>query len=419
MPRRTRAGRGVGVFMIIALIGSVSSTAALTLFVLDRLHLLPFQIFPGYEGTYLIFAGYSTRFPYDIKAKVGDPAPPRASEWTLTPTYINVDPDEYANGVQNLIAAGLSASGRIETTPYGTVISDGPVKYTKTWQEGDKTYTKTVEARIYYFTHKLYLTTKFDENLILGIGTTEKGCPVQSATVYLHSSVVNWLPQGNDTADTGAWILAVEVAEVKFWRTDNTGSGARLAEGVPDGATASLGIAQGQTLALSASMAELGGPAGVLGPAYIAELAQRQPDRISPDPRLRSSGYVAIPISSFGALGGNCFASSIFLVGNNPLADITLRIHVLKVDSWIAVQTRGSEPRPPQPPGGVDNPVLIWWRDTTHWLSERFGIPVQIAGYVLIAMILFFVFLFLLVLLVAFAVRAGVTRHHVREVTGR
>lgn len=419
MPRRrSRASRGPVLALIITIIGSISSTAALALFIADRLHLLPFQLFPGYEGTYMQFAGYSTKFPYEVLAKTGDPPPAEASEWTISPSYINVDPDEYASGVQNLIAAGLSFNGRIETTPYGTAISDGPVKYTKSWSDDGKIYTKTVEARIYYFIHRFYLTTKFDENLFLWFGKSEKGCPVQSAAVYIHTSVVDWMPRGNDTTDTGAWILAVEVAEVKYWRTDNTGSGAKLAEGVPDGATASLGIAQGQTLPLSSSMKELGGPSGVLGPSYISELTQRQPDRISPDPRLRSSAYVPIAISSFGALGGGCYSPNPLLVGNNPLAEIALRVHVLKVDSWIAVQTKGSEPKPPQPPGGESNPFLIWWRDLTYWFSTTFGVPIDIAGYVIIAIIVFFVFLFLLILLVAFAVRVGVSRHDIREVTG-
>ena len=417
--RRSRIRRGINILLVIIIIGILSSASALALFILDRAGVLPFQLFPGYEGTYMVFAGYSAKYPYEVSAKTGDPAPEGASEWTITPGYINVDPDEYAWGVQNLIAAGLSFNGRIESSPIGTPITDGPIKYTKTWSEGDEIYTKTVEARIYYFIHRFYVTTKFDEDLFLFFGKTEKGCPVQSANIFLHVSVVNWMPRGNDTSDTGAWILAVEVAEVKYWKTDNTGGGAKLSEGVPDGATASLGVAQGQTLPLSKSMETLGGPPGVLGPQYIAELVQRQPDRISPDPRLRGSAYVAIPISYFGALGGSCYgAPNIFLVGNNPLAEIALRVHVLKVDSWIAVQKRGSEPKPPLPPGGWSNPFLIWWRDLSAWLSESFGIPLNIAGYILIALILFFIFLFLLVLLVAFAARLGVSRAQVREVTG-
>ncbi|MEM2066454.1 MAG: hypothetical protein QXH59_08235 [Candidatus Caldarchaeum sp.] len=405
-----RKGEVSKLLLVIMVVGSISSTLGLTLFMLDRLRILPFQIFPGYEGSYMQIAGYSTNFPKDIVAKVGDPKPEEASQWTLSPNYLNIDPDAQADGVQNLIVAGLSYGGRIEMTPYGTVISDGPVKWSKTWVEGDRTFTRSFEARIYYFTHKLYMTTKFDENLFLGIGTTEKGCPVQNSKVFMHVSVVNWQPLGNDTANTGAWLLAVEVAEVRYWKTDNTGGGARLSEGLPEGSTASLGFAQGQTLTLSNSMTELGG-SGVLGKEYIAELSQRQPDMISPDPRLRQAAYISLPINELGAKGGNCYFASPFLVGNNPLVDVTLRIHVLKVDSWIAVQTRGSEPKPPYPPGGTkDNPVLIAWDNMVRWFGETFGLPLEIAGYVLIALVIMFIAGVLFILFLAIAVRVGVAR---------
>lgn len=405
-----RKGEASKLLLVIMVVGSMSSTLGLTLFVLDRLRVLPFQLFPGYEGSYMQIAGYATNFPNSLVAKVGDTKPEGASQWELSPNYLNIDPDAQADGVQNLIVSGLSYNGKVEMTPYGTVISDGPVKWSKTWTEGDRTFTRRFEARIYYFTHKLYMTTKFDENLFLGIGTTEKGCPVQNAKVFIYLSAVNWQPLGNDTTNTGAWILAVEVAEVRYWKTDNSGGGARISEGLPDGSTASLGFAQGQTLTLSESMTELGGN-GVLGREYIAELSQRQPDRVSPDPRLRQAAYVSLPINELGAKGGNCYFASPLLVGNNPLVDITLRVHVLKVDSWIAVQTRGSEPRPPNPPGGTeDNPVLIGWNNMVRWFGETFGLPLQISGYILIALIIMFIAGTLFVTFIALAVRVGAPR---------
>jgi hypothetical protein len=157
---------------------------------------------------------------------------------------------------------------------------------------------------------------------------------------------------------------------------------------------------------------------GTLGPEFIGLLQQQNPD-ISPDTdaRLRRDAYVFIPVNEFGAKGASsCELAFLFDAPRNPLAVITLRIHVLKVDSWISVQTRGQPYVPPLPPNQrCVTPLDCWFLDTSRWLSDAFGVPLQVAGYVVIAAIALFVFLLLMVILVAVAVRAGVRGGHIRE----
>ncbi|MGC8974179.1 MAG: hypothetical protein ACP5KY_08260 [Thermoproteus sp.] len=408
---RARRHRVSSLILLVSIVGSMSSTAALALFFFDRAGLLPFQIIPGYEGTKLIFASYEVG---SIHYRLGDPPP--AQQWRFTADYFDVDPDQPADGMQNLIGAGLQTNGMVEKTQYGTVISDGPVRWTKTYTEGDKIVTKTFEARIYYFTHSFSLYTRYDEQLVLGIGTTEKGCTVRDSRLGLYTSVTNWDPRGNNTAQNFAAILAVEVADIKYYETDSTG--ARLREGMPQGAVASLGIATGQTLAMYSDLGAGTGGAitGTLGREYIQYLQQENPD-ISPDPRLRREAYVFIPINEYGAKGASsCQVALWFDAPKNPLAVVTLRIHVLKVDSWISVQTRGSTYQPPLPPQArCVTWIDCWFIDTAQWLSETYGVPLQIAGYIVIGVLVFFFFLFLLLLLVIVAVRAGVRGRDIRE----
>jgi hypothetical protein len=414
-PVPRRASRVPTVLLALTIVGCVSSSAALALFLLDRMGLLPFQIIPGYEGSKLIFASYQAP---GVSYRLGDPPPAGAQQWRFTADYFDVDPDHPASGTQNLIGAGLQTNGLIEKTSLGTVISDGPVRWTKAYTEGDRVVTKTFEARVYYFTHSLSLYTRYDEQLFLGVGLTEKGCPVRDARVGLYASVTNWQPLGNNTPQNFAAILAVEVVGIKYFETDSTG--ARLREGLPQGAVASLGVAEGQTLAMYTSLsAGTGGEVvGTLGPEFIGLLQQQNPD-ISPDTdaRLRRDAYVFIPVNEFGAKGASsCELAFLFDAPRNPLAAITLRIHVLKVDSWISVQTRGQPYVPPLPPGQrCVTPVDCWFLDTSKWLSDAFGVPLQVAGYVVIAAIALFVFLLLMVILVAIAVRAGVRGAHIRE----
>jgi len=412
VPRR-RGSHVEKVLLAITIAGSLASSTALALFILDRVGLLPFQIVPGYEGTKLAFASYEAP---GVAYKLGDPPPPGAQQWRFTPDYFDVDPDAPASGVQNLIGAGLQTNGLIEKTGLGTVISDGPVRWSVTEDRGDRVVRKTFEARVYYFTHSLSLYTRYDEQLFLGVGVTEKGCPVTDARVGLYASVTNWQPLGNNTPQNFAAILAVEVLQIRYYETDS--SGARLREGLPPGAVASLGVAEGQTVAMYSSLGAGTGGAiqGGLGPEYISYLRQANPD-ISPDERLRRDVYFFIPINQFGAKGvSDCTFAWLFDAPKNPLAAITLRIHVLKVDSWISVQTRGAPYEPPLPPNPYcAGPIDCWFASAGRWISETFGVPLQVAGYVVLAILVFFFFILMLIILVAVAVRAGVRGSHIRE----
>ena len=411
MPRRGSRHRVETVLMIITIVGSLASSSALALFVLDRMHVLPFEIVPGYEGSKMAFASYEAP---GVAYKLGDP-PPR-EQWQFTADYFDVDPDDPYSGVQNLIGAGLQTNGMAERTSLGTLITDGPVRWTKTYEEDDRVVTKTFEARVYYFDHKFSLYTRYDEKTFLGIGVTEKGCTVRNGRIGLLVSVTNWQPLGNNSEQNFAAVLGVEVIGIKYYETDATG--ARLREGMPQGAVAALGIATGQTLAMYSDLGTgtYGAIPGSIGREYIRYLEQSNPD-ISPSESLRRTVYVFIPIDEMGAKGmSSCDFAYAWDNPKNPLVEVTIRVHVLKVDSWIAIQQKGEPYQPPLPSNvRCYTPIDCWFIETSQWLSEKFGVPLQIAGYVVIALIALFVFLLLMILLIAIAVRLGVRGSHIRE----
>lgn len=374
----------------------------------------PLSLVQGYEGGKVYFYGVDMDYRGSrVVWKISDPVPPHGitpSSWTFKYDYFNVDPDEEAAGWQNLIGV-VSTSGMFERTYYGALVSDGPVRWTveRALPDG-RVERKTFEAKVYYAVSTLYLYTRVDENVFLGIGSTEKCDPVRNTLVALWVRVNNWAPLGNNTPQNFAAILGVEVMDVRVWETDTDGSGMKLREGVPEGASVQLGFHRGQMLAMyrdwdSFSMGLSSEPRP--GPDFLLTLRQGQPD-ISPSPDLTKDVIVALPLTEFGAKSTTC---GWFDKWTPPLVEVKLRTHILKVDSWIAVQKRGEPPRPPIV--GV-NPWTLW-EGLTKWVAETFGVPLSVAGWAALILIIVFLLVVFALLSIFVALKLGVRGEHIRE----
>jgi len=317
---------------------------------------------------------------------VGSAPPPGASEFRIASDNWNIDLDDECGGMQNFVGSA-DTNGKYEQTPLGMPIVD-QVEWTKqTVDEQGNIVHKKFRGQIWYFDHTITMMTRVDECQLGGLVTysTEKTSPVRDATVGFWVHVENWAPEGNNTPQNFAAILGVEVIEVKtYYMKDG-----QMVEGVAPGTSVHVDVFPGQMLSLK-------GRESISGREYKAYLESAQPD-ISPDPNLSKDAYFEIHISELGAMGG-----AIFDEWHEPVVQVKLRVHVLKVDSWIAIQRRGEPPRPPD--WGEANP----FQGIAEWISKTFGIPLSIAGWALLFIFLFFVFALVLIILGAVAVNLGV-----------
>jgi len=361
----------------------------------------------GYEGTYLTFEGL--KMDYEgrkiiWRSNIQPPTKITPSVWDWAPDHFEIDPDDAVSGWQNLVGRG-DFQGTMERNMLG--LPEGP---TVTWEkkvtEGGKTYVKKYEAKIYYFDHVIYLYTYSQEQAWANIGWMEKCNPIRNTDIALRIAVEKWEniePQGNYV--NFAAILGVEVLDVNYYRTD--ARGAKLEPGIPSGAVVRSPVSAGQMLAMYYdwdSYAEGISTSPQAGAAFIQQLYSAQPEYVSPDPRLTDRVIVSIYLSEFGQKADCTPILGAFSQSYPPLMEVKLRVHVLKVGSWIAPLTDGNEEKPP---------VNMWvspWQDAVDWFAKTFGVPLSIAGWVLLGIILFFVFMLAVILLSAVAIRLGVTR---------
>ena len=405
---------------IISLVAAVCSIVSFNLFILDKLGLLPFQLFPwsaGYEGPYATFEGIVMNYEgRRIVYRLGDPEPSQInpSSWIFAADHFNVDPDAHADGWQNF-KGHVDVVARPMLNRLGGWISD-PVTWEKTYVEGDKEITKKFEARIYYFETYLYFDTHVDENVFWGAGTTEKGSPIRDTVVPVRIHIEKWSPKGNNTEQSFAAILGVEVTEVNKYYFDEQGN---KVEGYGPGSVTRLSFFEGQMLAMYPdweSFINQKAASPQSSEEFLMKLKQEKPD-ISPSPSLRKDVIVALGFDEFGAKDSTCGGGVCGWGGEwtEPGVEIKLTIHVLVVDSWICVRHK---PAPPEPPPNVYTgklPHLKMLEDLANWISGTFGLPFSVALWVAIGILLFALFLIAMIVVIAIAIRLGVRGRDIRE----
>jgi hypothetical protein len=400
--KKSRAKLSIAVFL------AVFALVMITVFAYGRtLSPLSIPYVKGYEGTYLSFQG--VKMTYDGRRIVwesGSPPPPQLSPsvWDWAPDHFEIDPDDAVSGWQNLVGRG-DFQGTIERNMLG-LPEGATVSWEKKVVEGGKSYLKKYEAKIYYFDHTVYLFTYSQEQQFLNIGWMEKCNPFRNTDLALRIAVEKWEniePQGNYV--NFAAILGVEVLDVNYYRTDARGS--KLEEGIPTGAVVRAPVSKGQMLTMYYdwnSFAEGVSLSPSYGEVFLQNLYSAQPEYVSPDPRLTDKVTVSIYLSEFGEKADCTPIVGVFSTSNPPMMEVKLRVHVLKVGSWIAPLTDGGTEKPPV------NAIVSAWQDLADWFSKTFGVPLSIAGWVLLGIIFFFIFMTGMILLSALATHLGVRR---------
>jgi len=405
---------------VISLIAAICSIISFQLFILDKLGLLPFQLFPwstGYEGPYATFEGIIMN--YDGKRivyRLGEPKPSEInpSSWTFAADHFNVDPDAPADGWQNF-KGHVDVVARPMLNRFGGWISD-PVTWEKTYVEEDKEITKKFEARIYYFETYLYFDTHVDESVVWGAGTTEKGSPIRDTIVPIRIHIEKWSPKGNNTEQSFAAILGVEVTEVNKYFFDKQGN---KVEGYGPGSVTRLSFFKGQMLAMYPnweSFISQRATSSQNPEEILTKLKQEQPD-ISPSPSLRKDVIVALGFDEFGAKDPTCGGGVCGWGGewSEPGVEVKLTIHVLAVDSWICVRHRATTPEPPPNVYTGVLPHLKFIEDLANWIGDTFGLPFNVALWIAVFIFLFALFLIAMIIVMAVAIRLGVRGRDIRE----
>lgn len=340
----------------------------------------------GYEGAKSTFEGvkiasYSSKqvwgapsIPPNWTWQLGDQQPTWASTWRFSEGDFNLDPDADADGWQNLIGT-ISYSAIFEKTPYGSLLKDEV-----SWTE----QSTAVKASVYYAKTNLAVYTHVDENVFLGAGTSEKGEPWRNFAIVVKLKVNNWSPMGNRSS--WAAILGAEVTKVKVLHSSNTAY--NPVEGSDPSTTVELAFNEGKQLVLYPTFRDAvnyaSGRASESGSSFISTLSQTHQ---LPSQDLTDEVYVVLPFTAFGT---NVQSWSSW---NVPVVDVEIRIHILKVDKWIVIQTQASDWKPPAvDPAEQGSPLDAAVNSLTSWLSNPFNLTLlNVWGFLLLLAIVFII----------------------------
>mgnify|MGYP000241631993 CR=1 FL=1 len=382
MPRKRMGSRLKRGNLLYSMVLLILATASVFIFAKYGIPYMSSMVF-GYEGSKI----YLDRVCLEGRCfSVGESKPSGASTWSITPDSWNIDLDAECDGRQNF-AGIVDTNGKFEKTAIGTPIVDS-VEWTKVYDEGDRIVRKKFRAQVWYFDHVITFMTKVDECLLFGVGTTEKRSPLDNARAGFWVHVENWAPEGNNSAQSFAAVLGVEVIDIKIYRRGKDG---QMVEGIGPGMTVHANFHVGQMLALQ-------GRESISGKLYKQHLESEEPD-ITPDPNLTKDAYFELGFTEFGAAGGGWFDE-----WYEPVVQVKLRVHVIKVDSWICIQKKSEPPKPPT--WGWWDPYQ-WVQGFSEWFSKTFGIPLSIAGWAILFLFLFLAFCITMILIGAFAARMG------------
>lgn len=358
----------------------------------------------GYEGAKLFFEGLSKEKDEGhglagFVFRVNDaqyPRPPQANSWSFNRGGFNVDPDDDAiDKLQNLLGL-INTNGRYETFPN----SNQPLKTSVEWDKTVQTYpngsklVKHVKAQAYFFLSQVVVETKVDEGFTPFFHSEKDGWWTDFGLVLV-THVNNWDPLGNKTS--WARILGVEVASVQ-----NKPVSKALYDEL---------FAQGQMLPLYRSFEDAVGKRSAL-PSQRGETKAQNSVNEDLDPSggdLVETGYVLLPYAGFGAK-----AALTDTDWAPPQQTVTLRIHVLKVDEWIAVQSVGSKFKPPTREGTEsESGLTAFLRGVSKSWGDFWSNPwnaLGVGGLVTVGLIVLVVVLLgapILALLTAWVLRGG------------
>ncbi|MEM3734958.1 MAG: hypothetical protein QW158_08455, partial [Nitrososphaerales archaeon] len=258
---------------------------------------------------------------------------------------------------------------------YGSLLKDEV-----SWTE----QSTAVKASVYYAKTNLAVYTHVDENVFLGAGTSEKGEPWRNFAIVVKLKVNNWSPMGNSSS--WAAILGAEVTKVKVLHSSNTAY--NPVEGSDPSTTVELAFNEGKQLVLYPTFRDAvnyaSGRASESGSSFISTLSQTHQ---LPSQDLTDEVYVVLPFTAFGT---NVQSWSSW---NVPVVDVEIRIHILKVDKWIVIQTQASDWKPPAvDPAEQGSPLDAAVNSLTSWLSNPFNLTLlNVWGFLLLVAIVFII----------------------------
>jgi hypothetical protein len=298
------------------------------------------SIVPGYEGVKFYWRGIK----YNGQLWTDNMPPPQgASVWNFGADNLNLDYDDAYNGVQNLLVEAQT-NGQLEKDTWGNTLSktvswDVLVRETST-----EKVTKKIQAEVYYFIIDTSFSTRVDEGVGAPFFNTERYTPWKDFVLYAEVDAYNWNKfEGNLTDENFACLLGVEVVNWEY-----------TAQG--DKFHFEPNFQGGQSLTMYTS---------IDGSPIVPMLPEQAYGRdIMPDPNARSTAFIKLP---FGKLGVEAAWNEGFQSG---VVHVKLRVHVLKVNKWICVQTYGGTYTPPPYP---TNPSP-WWGNFSEWFKFGYDI---------------------------------------------
>jgi hypothetical protein len=347
----------------------------------------------GYEGAKLFIIGveHNGKF-YDNNVK-----PPESEEWSISDDSLLVDFDAKASGMQDL-AVNIKSSATLMRNVFGNPECDSV-----SWQIKKDDKVIQVDAKIYYFEAGIEIKTKVDEEWIIKpilLKSTEKNNPVKDVGIifltkinYFDLKALTDNTQGNYSSF--ASVLGIEVYDIS-----------NPLESVPKehygSVTYNVNFHKGMMLAMYSDKSCQG--ASYSNPASSSFFATFKGSELRPSERLSDYAYFKLFLNEFGVDAKDGWTPPTILV--------KLRIHVLKVDEWILTQKKNIDEKP--------EPIIRPEISLISFLGlDKLALALGIPAIILLIIFIIFVAGVFLLLFVYIALRLGITRKHIREVTGK
>ena len=287
----------------------------------------------GYEGGKMYFYGIKTQNPYNglpvpktIIWNLGESFPSYADTWQFNHGRFNLDPYGTNDYWQNLIGVS-DGSGVFERNAFGNIRTD-TVQFTERVSETDTEITdRVIEANVFYSEIDLTLKTDVDESF----PRTEKDDPWRATELILNvqSNDYYGLPSANGDENNWSTLLGVEVVR---WEKISG-----------DGDVVMMDFQGGQMLPMYDSWSDFEIDKefpSQSGDSFLSEITYFNLNGASIP--IVQSALVSLGFSAFGTEPSSTWGS-----WEEPQLHITIRLHILKVGSWIVVQEVGEPYKPP------------------------------------------------------------------------
>lgn len=353
----------------------------------------------GYEGAKLFISGmvYNNILYTQTSSK-----PYNSEEWSVSDDSWVVDFDSKYSGMQDL-CVNIKSSGVVQRKEF----SGEPLSDKVSWQyRGNDGKIHQIDAKIYYFLCEIEIKTDVDEEFWAPyiVKNTEKNNPVENVGIIFltkvnYFNIINSIDKEKGNYSSFASVLGVEVYDIK--RPEETIPKEHLKS-----LTYNVNFHKGMMLALYSNVECYG--SGYSNPTSNEFFASSKGSELRPSDRLSDYAYFKLYLNEYGVSASDGWTP--------PTTMVTLRIHVLKVDDWILLQKQNVDPAPEpivRPIGGL---IEILGLDK---LALALGIPAYILFIIFIILLVLFIGGIFLILFVSIALRLGVTRRGIREVTGK